>query len=149
MDIGKLNRRVEILQFYKDRDEFGGEVGEWKGVKKVWASIIPVSGTEFLQAQQISAETVTKITMRYLPWLTVLHRIRYGEKLYEIIGEIDADTAHKATIINCKEMVTDELQRKAEESNDDGRGRGCACKRPQSDGRRCGGGTHASGEGGR
>lgn len=149
MEIGKLNRRVEILQFYKDRDNFGGEVGEWKGIKKVWASIIPVSGTEFLQAQQISAETVTKITMRYLPWLTVLHRIRYGEKLYEIIGNIDADTAHTTTIINCKEVVTDELQRKTAENQDNGRGRECACKRPKSDGRRCGGGSNASGEGGR
>lgn len=145
MEIGKLNRRVEILQFHKDRDEFGGEVGEWKAVKKVWASINPVSGSEFLQAQQVSAETVTRITMRYLPWLTVLHRIRYGEKLYEIIGEIDADTAHTTTIINCKEKVTDELQRKAEESENDSRGCECDCKRPQSNGRRSGGGLNEGG----
>ena len=107
MDIGKLNRRVEILQFHKDRDEFGGEVGEWKQQAKVWASIIPVSGTEQMFAQQVTAETVVKITVRYLPWLTVLHRIRYGEKLYEIIGAIDGDTAHTQTIINCKEMVSE------------------------------------------
>lgn len=145
MDIGKLNRRVEILKFHKDRDEYGGEVGEWKAEKKVWASIIPVSGSEFLQAQQVSAETVTRITMRYLPWLTVLHRIKYGDKLYEIIGEIDADTAHKATVINCKEMVSDELQRKNEESSNDSRGRECDCKRPQSNGRRSGGGLDEGG----
>lgn len=145
MDIGKLNRRVEILKFHKDRDEYGGEVGEWKAEKKVWASIIPVSGSEFLQAQQVSAETVTRITMRYLPWLTVLHRIRYGDKLYEIIGEIDADTAHTTTIINCKEMVSDELQRKAEESSNDSRGCKCDCQRPQSNGRRSGGGFDEGG----
>ena len=29
MNIGKLNRRVEILQFFKDRDEYGGEIGEF------------------------------------------------------------------------------------------------------------------------
>lgn len=139
MEIGKLNRRVEILQFHKDRDEYGGEVGEWKPKKKVWANIVPVSGSEFLQAQQVSAETVTRITMRYLPWLTVLHRIRYGEKLYEIVGEIDADTAHTATIINCKEKVSDELQRKtAESTNDGGRGE-CDCKRLKGNGRRSGG----------
>lgn len=133
MEIGKLNRRVEILEFHKDRDEYGGEIGEWKGVTKVWANIVPISGTEFLQAQQVSAETVTRIIMRYLPWLTVLHRIRYGEKLYEIIGTADTDTAHKQTIINCKEMVSDGLQRETTESTDDGRGRKCDCKRPKSD----------------
>lgn len=130
MDIGKLNRRVEILQFFKDRDEFGGEVGEWKSVAKVWAAISPVSGTEQMFAQQVTAEAVVKITIRYLPWLNVMHRIKYGEKLYEIVGSLDNETAHKATIINCKEMVSDGLQRKAEESQNDGRGCKRTCKRP-------------------
>ncbi len=138
MDIGKLNRRVEILQFFKDRDEYGGEVGEWKSVEKVWAAIAPVSGTEQIFAQQVTAETVVKITIRYLPWINVMHRIRYGEKLFEIIGAMDADTAHTKTILNCKEMVSDELQRKTEESQDDYRGCKFTCKRPQSDGG-CGG----------
>lgn len=130
MDIGKLNRRVEILQFFKDRDEFGGEVGEWKSVAKVWAAISPVSGTEQMFAQQVTAEAVVKITIRYLPWLNVMHRIKYGEKLYEIIGGLDNETAHKATIINCKEMVSDGLQRKATQGKDDGGGCKRACKRP-------------------
>ena len=112
MDIGKLNRRVEILRFFKDRDEYGGEVGEWRAVAKAWAAITPVSGTEQMFAQQVTAEAVVKITIRYLPWLDVMHRIRYGEKLYEIIGAMDADTSHTKTILNCKEMVSDELQRK-------------------------------------
>ena len=81
MDIGKLNRRVEILRFFKDRDEYGGEVGEWRAVAKVWAAITPVSGTEQMFAQQVTAEAVVKITIRYLPWLDVMHRIRYGEQM--------------------------------------------------------------------
>ena len=149
MRIGKLNRRIEILEFRKQRDEYGGEVGEWRGVKTVWASIVAVSGTEQLFAQQVTAEAVTKITMRFLPWLTVLHRIRYGEKLYEIVGAIDADTAHTETIINCKEMVNDGLQRKTAESQNDGGGRECACKRPKSDGRRSGASADDCGESGR
>ena len=130
MNIGKLNRRVEILQFFKDRDEYGGEIGEWKTVAKVWAAISPVSGTEQMFAQQVTAEAVVKITIRYLPWLDVMHRIRYGEKLYEIVGSLDSETLHKATIINCKEMVSDELQRKATQSEDGGGGCKRTCKRP-------------------
>ena len=130
MNIGKLNRRVEILQFFKDRDEYGGEIGEWKTVAKVWAAISPVSGTEQMFAQQVTAEAVVKITIRYLPWLDVMHRIMYGGKLYEIVGTMDADTAHTQTILNCKEMVSNELQRKAAESENDDRGRKCDCKRP-------------------
>lgn len=121
---------MEILQFFKDRDEYGGEIGEWKTVAKVWAAISPVSGTEQMFAQQVTAEAVVKITIRYLPWLDVMHRIMYGGKLYEIVGTMDADTAHTQTILNCKEMVSNELQRKAAESENDDRGRKCDCKRP-------------------
>lgn len=138
MDIGRLNRRVEILEFCKHRDEYGGETGEWKTVAKVWAAIVPVSGTEQMFAQAVTAEKVVRITIRYCHWLTVLHRIRYGDKLYEIIGELDNITAHTATIINAKEMVSDGLQRKAKEAESHGRGSECACQRPQSDGG-CGG----------
>ena len=116
MDIGNLNRRVQILQLFKERDAYGGEVGEWREVAKVWADIEPVSGTEQMFAQQVTAEAVVRITIRYLPWLTVLHRIQYGDKLYEIVGTLDSDTAHRATVINCKEMVSYGLQRKAAES---------------------------------
>ncbi len=130
MDIGRLNRRVEILQYFKSRDEYGGEIGEWRTVAKAWATIVPVSGTEQMIAQQVTAEKVVRITIRYCDWLTVLHRIRYGNKLYEIVGELDNETAHTATILNAKEMVSDELQRKAEESQNNDRGRKCDCKRP-------------------
>ena len=149
MRIGKLNRRVEILELITSRDEYGGEVGEWKAVKTVWASIVTVSGTEQLVSQQVTAEAVAKITMRFLPWLTVLHRIRYGKKLYEIVGAVDADTAHTETIINCKEKVNDGLQCKTAKSQDYGGGCGCACKRPESNGGSGGGCADGGGEGGR
>lgn len=125
MDIGRLNRRVEILQFFKSRDEYGGEIGEWKSVAKAWAEVVPISGKEQMFAQQVTAEKVVRITMRYCHWLTVLHRIRYKNAVYEIIGELDDETAHTATVINAKELVSDGLQREAAESENDGGG----CKR--------------------
>lgn len=134
MDIGELNRRVEILKYFVKRDAYGGEDGRWLPVGRVWAKIEPVSGTEYFTAQQVSAETVTKITIRFYAGLDVMHRIRYADKLYEIIGISDADTAHRWTVINCKEMVGDGLQRKATESQSEHRGCGCDCKRLQGDG---------------
>lgn len=138
MDIGRLNRRVEILQFFKNRDEYGGETGVWKPVTKAWAAIVPISGTEQMFAQQVTAEKVVRITMRYCHWLTVLHRIRYGAKLYEIVGELDNETEHTATIINAKELVSYGLQRKTEKSQNNGGGCKRSCQRPQGNGE-CGG----------
>ena len=115
MDIGKLNRRVEVLRFFTTRDEYGGEVGEWKVVDRLWASIIPVSGSEYFQSQTVNAETIIKVTIRYNPRIDVMNRIRYQGNLYEIIGVVDDKTAHRATILNCKEMVNNGLQRKTAE----------------------------------
>ena len=105
MDIGRLNRKVSILGQIRRKDEFGGEVIEWVEEEHVWASIEPVSGTEYFQSQQVNAETVVKITIRYNPRVNVTQRIEYGDTVYEIIGVIDHKLEHKMTVINCKELV--------------------------------------------
>lgn len=110
MKIGGLNRRIEILEYVAVKDEYGGEDGEWKVLDRIWAKIEPISGTEYFQAQTVNAETVAKITIRYNPKINVMHRIRYQETLYEIIGVSDEKTAHRTTILNCKEMVNHGLQ---------------------------------------
>ena len=109
MKIGNLNRRVEVLAFFKTKDEYGGEDGEWCAVECLWAKIEPISGTEYFQANTVNAETVVKITVRYNPKITVLNRIQYQDKTYEIIGVSDEETAHRTTILNCKEMVNNGL----------------------------------------
>jgi len=116
MNIGELNRRVEVLQFFEERDDYGGVDGEWLPVGRIWAKIEPSNGTEFFAKQQVNAENQTKITVRFYAGISVMNRIRYGEKLYEIMGIADHRTAHNMTILNCKEMVSDELQRKTSES---------------------------------
>ena len=108
MKIGQLNRRVDLLKFVSWRDEYE-----------------PVSGTEFFQSQTVNAETVIKITVRYNPRINVMHRIGYLGKVYEIIGKVDEDTGHFATILNCKEIVNRELQCQ----NEEGQGGGGGCIR--------------------
>lgn len=115
MNIGKLNRKVEILTFVWNRDSYGGQEGKWVTTDIKWAKIEPVSGTEYYTSQQVSAETIVKITLRFTTSVTVLNRIRYGTSVYEIIGVSDDKMSHKATILDCKEIVNDELQRKATE----------------------------------
>ena len=36
MDIGKLNRKVEILTFVWERDDFGGQEGTWVTTDVRW-----------------------------------------------------------------------------------------------------------------
>ena len=115
MDIGKLNRRVEILEFRSHRDSYGGEDGRWEVASEVWANIKPISGTEYFTMQQVEAQVVVTITIRYNPAVTVMHRIRYLGKTFEIIGVSDEEARHRATVLNCKELTNIELQSKAKE----------------------------------
>lgn len=116
MDIGKLNRRVEILTYEVTRDDFGGEDGVWVPTKYLWANIDSSNGTEFYNNQKVNAESTTIITIRYNTKIDVMNRIKYLDKIYEIIGIIDEGTKHKVMRFNCKELVSDGLQRKTEES---------------------------------
>lgn len=116
MNIGKLNRRVSILEFVKYKDEFGGEQGKWVNVKDVWATVKITSGTEFFGGQQVNAESGLTIYIRYNPEINVLNRIKYFDNTYEIIGVFDDYLGHKMSVLNCKELVSDGLQCKAEKS---------------------------------
>lgn len=105
MFIGKLNRKVSILKCIVTRDEFGGEEKEWILDYEVWARVEPTGGKEYFNREKVTAETSCVITIRYNPNITVLNRIAYGGKVYEIIGVYDESSEHRATIINCKEIV--------------------------------------------
>lgn len=105
MDIGRLNRRIDILKYDVTRDEYGGETKEWVNAKSLWAYIKPVSGTEFFKAEQVEAQNITTIIIRYRTDITVLNRVKYLDKTYEIIGISDNDTNHKMLTLNCKEIV--------------------------------------------
>ena len=121
MQIGDLNRRIEVLESRVKKDAYGGEVVEWIPVGRVWAKIEPGSGTEILNAQQVQAENPTKITVRFYAGLTVMERIRYGDKLYEIIGISDEETTHRWTVITAKELVSDGLQCETEKGKNNRR----------------------------
>lgn len=105
VDIGKLNRRIDVLEYQTDRDEYGGELYEWVVVGRVWASIEPKTGSEFFDNQQIKTSQNVIITMRFYAGITVKHRVRYEDKLYEIVAVIDKGTRHEQTILQCKEVI--------------------------------------------
>ena len=105
MNIGNLNRRISILKYEVTRDEYGGEQREWVVQRTLWARIEPVSGTEYFKSQQVEAQNITTITIRYRTDISVLNRIKYLDKTYEIIGISDNFTNHKILTLNCKEIV--------------------------------------------
>ena len=104
MNIGELNRRVEILAFVEEKDEYGAIDGEWKVIATRWARIEQNGGGEVSDNNQVVARISTKIIIRHMPGLTEKNRVRYKDKLYEINSVLDVDTGHYMSMLDCKEL---------------------------------------------
>lgn len=114
MNIGELNRRIEVLQLFEERDGYGAVVGAWQAVGRVWANIKPGIGSEHMTNQQVAGTENSAITVRFYAGLTKLHRIRYQDKTYEIVGIKDEETTHRWTVITAKEIENGNVLGKAE-----------------------------------
>jgi SPP1 family predicted phage head-tail adaptor len=115
MTIGELDRRIDVLEFLEERDEYGGLVGNWQTVGKVWAKIAPGVGRENLVNEQVRGIQETIITMRFYPQMSLKHRIRYQNTYYEVVAVKDIVTKHRWTEVRAKEII-DGIQRETEES---------------------------------
>jgi len=104
---GTMTRRL-MVEWNDDsaRDEAGAPVPEWRLYAMRWGQVEPLSGREFLQAQQIDSEVSVRITMRHIKGLTSKMRfvdVRDGQRMiYEIGSIVDFGSLHRKTECLCK-----------------------------------------------
>lgn len=103
MRAGKLRHRVTIQRAVEEQDEFGAAVETWVNVGQVWASVEPLRGREYFQAEGVQAETDTRIRMRYykeaiVPKMRVVH----GATIYDIESVIDVETRGRELELMCR-----------------------------------------------
>ena len=75
MDPGRLDQRVTIQVKQSVADGGGGFTETWSDVATVWAQVLPMSGRERSQAQQVEAASVYRVTIRRRGDLTAAHRL--------------------------------------------------------------------------
>lgn len=78
MKAGSLDQRITIESPGETQDENGEMVPGWTLVATVWASVVDISGREFVAAGAIQNKAQTKVVIRFrdgiLPAMRVLHR---------------------------------------------------------------------------
>jgi SPP1 family predicted phage head-tail adaptor len=110
MNAGLLDRRVWIDKRTTAQDSSGDPVVAWVPQGEVWARIIPLTGREDDVDNDIMAEVDTRIRLRYSPVtvaLSAVDRIRYGERIYNIVSAVDVNTAHVEVLVNAKSGLND------------------------------------------
>ena len=61
---GRMRERVRIEREARTSDNAGGAVLTWTTVAVLWAAVEPLKGTERMQAMQMEASNLYKITLR-------------------------------------------------------------------------------------
>ena len=106
MNSGQLRHRIIIQVATEVQAATTGEVTKtWATWQTVWASIEPISGREYWQAQQTHAELTHKLRIRYLPSLTVRHRVLFGTRVLEINAVQNLDERNIEMVLLCREAV--------------------------------------------
>jgi SPP1 family predicted phage head-tail adaptor len=103
--IDRLNKRI-IIQFKTTiSDGFGGYNEVWNDLKTLWAEIKPISSTDTFEANKIEEKISHIITIRYYSLLTTQCRIRYCERIFNIIGIINPLESNDIMKIEAEEML--------------------------------------------
>ncbi len=106
MRAGELNKRITIqTKGTPTRDSFGAEVIAWSTFATVWAAVEPLSGREYLAAQQATATVDTRIRIRYFAGVLPEMRIVYGSRTFEIVSVINVKEVGRELQIMCREIV--------------------------------------------
>jgi SPP1 family predicted phage head-tail adaptor len=95
MSLGaRLKHRVMVQQRVIQRDEIGGAVpgpGSWQDVVSVRASVLDVSGREYMAAGATQNAAVTKITIRKRSGLEPAMRVLHEDVVYNVEAVLDQD----------------------------------------------------------
>ncbi|MCI8748719.1 MAG: phage head closure protein [Lachnospiraceae bacterium] len=78
---------------------------EMEVVKTVWASVEPVRGREYQEAQRIRPELTYKITTRYHKEVTPDMFIKYKDRYFNIISVINVRERNEMLEIVCTEKI--------------------------------------------
>ena len=113
INIGKLNKRITFMSLGETEDDMGQTTQELKKVKTVWASLYPVRGAEYYEAQKIQSRATHKCYVRYIPGIDTNSYICYAGQQYAIESVIDVDLEHKMLEIYCYRYTNKEAMRDA------------------------------------
>jgi SPP1 family predicted phage head-tail adaptor len=105
MNPGKLDKRVLIQLPELAQASDGQPVTTWVDAATAWASIEPLSGREWLNAQAVQDEVTHRVRMRWNDALAPEGRLLYGERVLHIRSVINRREAGRWAELMCAETT--------------------------------------------
>ena len=91
IDIGELNKKIEIIGFDFGEDEIGQDIREEMPRKKMWAKVEQTESKETVKNLKNEAQEEKEFTIRYRKGIKKTMKIRYREKNYDITSIKNVD----------------------------------------------------------
>jgi len=106
MKAGRLDKWVQIEKG-TETNTSGVISIAWATFANVWASVAPLHGREYYDAQQVVADVTHKICMRYVSGVTAKMRVRLGSRYFAIEAPpINVEERNEELVLMCKETET-------------------------------------------
>lgn len=105
MNPGNFRTRIVIQRKSITYNTYNEPIETWKDSIELWADIINTGGGEFYAAQKLNASTTAVFRTRYVVDIKTTDRIKYGDRIFEILFINDVSERHIELLISAKEVV--------------------------------------------
>lgn len=105
MQVGKLNKRVQIISQKAQTDDLGFDRLQAVVYCTCWASIEPARGKVFYEMERKADTEYSKITIRWRPGITHDMKVKYQNHLYDIDTIVDPYMRHESLELYCTEEI--------------------------------------------
>lgn len=105
MNPGNFRTRIMIQKKSVTHNSYNEPIETWKDAYPLWADVINTGGGEFYAAQKLNAMTTAVFRVRYVSAIDTLNRIKYGNRIFEILFVNDVSEKHIELLISAKEVV--------------------------------------------
>jgi head-tail adaptor len=105
MNPGDFRHRLYVEAPYEIPDGAGGVTRAFETLALIWGLIEPLGGSEAPGQDRLAQRLTHRITIRAFSGLTAAHRLRKGERLFEI-RTIRADVpGRRLMTLSCEEIA--------------------------------------------
>lgn len=100
-----MRKFIATIQTPTPANDLLGVPGSWADVRRVWAEITPLSGREYLQAQQMTATSSHRIRTEYVADVNPRMRLIHGARVFNVQSVVNVEERNRELEWMCTEVV--------------------------------------------